>query len=55
MLNTSFFFVVSTRAYLVNKTYKGLSKVVAMAVEAIVFKMSQPTPGPAKNLIISKI
>jgi len=39
---------VSTNAYLVSNTYRGLRKVVAMAVEAMVLKISHNLLGPAK-------
>jgi hypothetical protein len=47
-LKTSFFLVVSTRAYLVISTYSGFSSVVAIDVESKAFKIIQNTDGPAK-------
>lgn len=50
-LNTNFFFVVSTKAYLVISTSSGFNKVVATAVENTVFSIIQNMEGPAKYLM----
>ena len=51
----SFFLVVSTSAYLVMRTYMGLRRVVAMAVEKTVLSIIHTYEDPAQYLTISKL
>lgn len=54
-MNTIFFLVVSTSAYLVIITSRGLTMETASAVDIIVLRIIQIGDGPARCRIISKL